>query len=215
MGKRVINTISYALTTHCNMVCPHCCAAITQMKKEHKKFYDWAYIEESAKYFYGIERINLTGGEPTIHPKFSEFVPKLKELFGCKTLSVWTNGTMFRKKADTFRYFDQIHITNYTEKTFEGSPNNTKEIEFIREYLKDTDVQIFDCETVHIPLTKRGTKMCFRGYSDTAEFVDGYIYPCCAGSGLDTKIRLPLCDNWRDEILKIHPPCHECLFAEP
>ncbi len=196
------------------MSCPDCCAGITQMLKSEKRFYDWDYIAESAKYFYGIDRINLTGGEPTIHPQFSEFVPKLKDLFGCKTLSVWTNGTMLKRKAETFRYFDQIHITNYTSNTFEGSPDNTEEIIFIRDYLKDTDIEIFDCNIEHIPLTKRGSKMCFRGYSDTVEFVDGFIYPCSSSSGLNTKIRIPLMENWKDEILKIHPPCYECLFAE-
>lgn len=183
------------------------------MVKEHKKFYDWAYIENSAKYFKGIRRINLTGGEPSIHPKFEEFIPKLKDLFQCEVLSVWTNGTMFRKKPEVWAYFDEIHISNYTSESWEGSPDNTEEIAYIKElypnkYISATPV-------VHIPMTQRGTKMCFRGYSETVEFVDGFIYPCCAGSGLNTKVRLELCENWRDEIVKLHPPCQECLFAEP
>jgi len=211
---RNITSISYSLTTHCNMRCPNCCAGITAMPKEKKSFVSWKQLEESAIYFKGIDRINLTGGEPSIHPKFEEFVPKLKELFECRLLSIWTNGTMFQKKPEVWKYFDQIHITNYTEKTFEGSPNNTESIKWIREKLKDTKVEIFDCETVHIPLTQRGTKMCFRGYSDTVEFVNGKIYPCCAGSGLDTQIYLPLQSDWKEKILTIHPPCEECLFAE-
>jgi len=194
------------------MACPDCCAGITGMKKEHRKFYDWAYIENSAKYFYGIERINLTGGEPTIHPKFSEWVPKFKKLFGLKFLSVWTNGTMFRKKKEAFKHFDHIHITNYTKDTFHGSPDNTGEIQFIREYLSGTDVQIFATEVKHIAFTG-GSKMCFRGYSDTVEFVDGYVYPCSSSSGLPTKIRRKLDENWK-EVTKMHPPCGECMFAE-
>ncbi len=211
---RLIDTISYALTTFCNMRCPDCVAGITDMDKAVKKFYDWNYITNSAKYFKGIRRINLTGGEPTIHPYFELWIPTLKELFQCQVLSVWTNGTMFRKKPEAFKYFDEIHITNYTAETFDGSPDNTAEIEFIRDYLKDTEVKIYSTPTVHIPKTQRGTKMCFRGTSETVEFVDGYIYPCCAGSGLNTKVRIPLIENWKEEILKLHPPCGECLFAE-
>ncbi len=195
------------------MACPDCCAGITHMAKKDKKFYDWAYMEKAAKHFYGIGRINLTGGEPSIHPKFEEWVPKLKELFGCDRLDIWTNGTMFKKKAETFKHFDHIHITHYTKDTFEGSPDNTELIEFILDYLKDTDVGITSTKTVHIPLTNRGSKMCFRGYSDTVEFVDGFVYPCSSSSGLPTKIRVPL-ENWKEEVLKVSPPCHECLFAE-
>lgn len=194
------------------MRCPDCCAGITAMPKSLKSFYSWDYIENSAKYFKGIERINLTGGEPSVHPSFEEFVPKLKEIFECKELSVWTNGTMFRKKPDVWQYFDTIHITNYTEKTFEGSPNNSKDIEWIRN--KYPNKNIYSADIVHIPLENRGTKMCFRGYSDTVEFVNGKIYPCCAASGLPLQRYIELCDDWRNEILKVKHPCEACLFAE-
>ncbi len=137
MDQRVIDTISYSLTTHCNMRCPDCCAGITAMDKKDKKFHSWDYVVNSAKYFKGIRRINLTGGEPSIHPDFENWAPKLKELFGCDVLSVWTNGTMFYKKTEAFKYFDEIHITNYTAETFEGSPDNTGAIEFIMDYLSD------------------------------------------------------------------------------
>jgi MoaA/NifB/PqqE/SkfB family radical SAM enzyme len=211
---REITSINFMLTTHCNMACPDCCAGITAMAKEKRKFMTWTEVKEAAKYLYGINRINLTGGEPTIHPKFSEWVPKLKETFGAKVLSVWTNGTMFQKKKDAFKHFDEIHITNYTKDTFEGSPDNTHLIEFIKEYLKDYPVKISDYKAVHTPLTQRGTKMCFRGYSDTVEYLDGYVYPCSSSSGLPTQVKVKLTENWKDEVLKIHPPCHECLFAE-
>ena len=211
---RVIDNISYSLTTHCNMSCPDCCAAITAMPKKDRVFYDYDYILNSAKYFKGIGRITLTGGEPSIHPKFEGWIPQFKEIFECKELAVWTNGTMFKKKPDVWKYFDIIHITNYTEKTFEGSPNNTKLIAWIKEYLKDTNVQIYSCEIEHIPLTKRGNKMCFRGFSDTVEFVNGVIYPCCVGSGLPIKKGLELCEDWRNKILEVHPPCEVCNFAE-
>jgi hypothetical protein len=209
---RDINTISYALTTHCNMRCPDCCAGITALPKSLKSFYSWEYIVESAKYFKGIRRINLTGGEPSVHPKFEEWVPKMKELFEIEVLSVWTNGTMFRKKPEVWQYFDEIHISNYTKDSFDGAPDNTEDIKFIKELYPDKYISA--TPVIHESLSKRGTKMCFRGYSDTVEFVDGYVYPCCAGSGLNTKVRYKLDENWKEEVLKLHPPCNECLFAE-
>jgi len=184
------------------------------MPKKHRKFYDWEYMMIAAKYFYGIRRINLTGGEPTIHPKFSEWSPMLKELFGCKVLSVWTNGTMFRKKKEAFKHFDEIHITNYTATTFDGSPDNTEEIAFIKDYLKDYPVKISHYPAVHTPLERRGSKMCFRGRSETVEFVDGCVYPCSSSSGLPTQIKVPVSATWKEDVLKLYPPCNECLFAE-
>lgn len=196
------------------MKCPDCCAGITSMDKKDKSFYDFSYFENAAKYFYGMRRINLTGGEPSMHPEFGQYVPHLKELFGCQILSIWTNGTMIMKKAETFKHFDQIHITNYTADTFEGSPDNSEQIEWIKEYLKGLPIEIFSDKIIHLPQQTGKSKMCFRGYSDTVEFTDGYIYPCCTGSGLKTKARIPLSHNWKQEILNIHPPCNECVFAE-
>lgn len=212
MGKRLIDSISYALTTHCNMRCPNCCAGITDMPKSMKSFYSWEYIENSAKYFKGIRRINLTGGEPSVHPNFQEFIPRLKDLFNCEVLSIWTNGTMFKKKPDAWEYFDEIHISNYTPDTFDGCPDNTKDIEWIKN--KYPDKKIYSTEVEHIPKERRGTKPCFRAYSETVEFVDGKIYPCCASSALSEQKYIELCDNWMEEILKVLPPCHVCLFAE-
>lgn len=209
---REINSINYTLTTHCNMRCPDCCAGITSMPKKNKSFYDWDYILNSAKFFNGINRINLTGGEPSIHPKFSEWIPKFKDLFNINVLSVWTNGTMFYKLPDVWKHFDEIHITNYTKDTFNGSPDNTDAIEFIKSLYPEKKITHY--KAVHEPLTKRGSKMCFRGRSDTIEFVDGYVYPCSSSSGLPTKIRVKLSENWKEEVLKLSPPCWECLFAE-
>jgi hypothetical protein len=195
------------------MRCPDCCAGITALPKSLKSFYNWDYVVNSAKYFQGMG-ITLTGGEASVHPLFEEFVPKIKELFNSPNLSVWTNGTMFQKKPDVWKHFDVIHISNYTAESFDGSPDNTKAIEWIRDHLKDTKVIINSTKVVHQPLSDRGTKKCFRGYSDTVEFVDGKIYPCCAGSGLPSKINLDLCEDWQSKILTVEPPCHECLFAE-
>lgn len=209
-----IISVNYSLTTHCNFACPNCCAGITAMPLKNRKFYDWSYVENSAKYFYGIKNVNLTGGEPTIHPKFSEWVPKLKELFGCQTLSVWTNATMFKKKADTFKYFDIIHISHY-DGTIEGTRDNTSNIEWIKDYLKGEKVEIRATLVRHQAPTGK-TGICHRATINGGgvEFVDGKVYPCCASSALPTQNFVILNENWREEVMKIYPPCHECLFAE-
>lgn len=192
------------------MSCPNCCAGITAMPKSIRKFVDWDYICNSAKYFQGLE-INITGGEPSIHPEFENWTPKLKELFNSPKLSVWTNATMFKKKPEAFRPFDIIHITNY-KRAYKGSPDNTEDIAFIKNYLPKHKINVVHAEHLE-PNNKTG--MCFRATvnSSAVEFVDGFVYPCSSSSGLKTKIRLPLNEDWKN-IIKIKPPCNECIFAE-
>lgn len=47
---RFITSINFMLTTHCNMACPDCCAGITAMPKEKRKFMTWKEMTEAAKY---------------------------------------------------------------------------------------------------------------------------------------------------------------------
>lgn len=193
------------------MACPDCCAGIPGIDKKQRRFFDWKYIEHSARYFKGMN-INLTGGEASIHPQFEEFIPKMKALFEAPVFSIWTNGTMFKKKADAFRYFDVIHVTRYTKDMYPGCIDNGEQIEFIREYLKNTPIPVNVAEITH--QKNQGPNMCFRGYTGSVEYVDGYIYPCCAASGTRTKTRIPLAENWNTDILTVKPACHECVFGE-
>ena len=207
----MVLNVNYTLTTHCNMSCPDCCAGIPGMK--NKKFHNWEYIKNSAKYFQGLN-INITGGEASVHPKFSEFVPKMKKLFNAPIFSTWTNGTMFKKKAETFKHFDIIYVSHYTKDSFKGSPDNTKQIEFIQQFLRNSDTIVSVAKITHLPNNNR-SGMCERATvnSNSVEFVDGMVYPCCASSGLPTKINIPLNKDWEEDILTIKPPCSECVFA--
>ena len=78
------------ITTRCNRRCVDCCAGIgiNRVLQHHS----WSYFQRAAKHFYGIDRVNLTGGEPTAHPQFEEYVPGFKALFGCRLLTLSTNG---------------------------------------------------------------------------------------------------------------------------
>ena len=61
------------ITTRCNMECAHCCYSCTakgrdMTGKTFRAAVAWALDYE------GDETISLGGGEPTIHPKFWEFI---------------------------------------------------------------------------------------------------------------------------------------------
>jgi hypothetical protein len=193
------------------------------MQNKDKHFYDWAYILHAAELFHGIERIHLTGGEPSMHPHFNEWVPILKNIFHCKKLTIETNGFGLEKYGPTyFTGFDEIYFSHYKENFYPGFKDNLHIINTFENYVADwwpcyDNIKVHVGEITHMDRSARpGTKMCDRGTSETVAYVDGKIYPCCIGSGLDTKIYL---DNpgadWREKILEIHPPCHDCFFALP
>ena len=125
---REITTVSVAVTTHCNMKCPDCCCGIPMREPSKREFYDWAYFEKAASVFYGMHRIHLAGGEPTLHPQFSEFAPKFRELFGCEKLTIETNGWGFKRFPETFKVFDVIYASHYTENTFKDSPDHASTV---------------------------------------------------------------------------------------
>ncbi len=80
------------LTRHCNNQCRFCCDTIfwngSNMEPERVR----AKIAEGADR--GFDRLFLSGGEPTIHPQFVEFVRYGAEL-GYTDITTITNGRMF------------------------------------------------------------------------------------------------------------------------
>ncbi len=213
MRQRITN-INFTLTTFCSMQCPDCCCNITAMKNAEKRFFNWEYLENAARYFYGMERIHLTGGEPTLHPKFIEWAPLFKELFGCEKLTIETNGFAFKRAPWAFMHFDEIYCSHYTAGSFEGSPDNTEEIEYLRTYLGENSARMIVGEIKHLSRDIRGKNMCSRGWSETVGYSNGKVYPCCVASGIPARdVGIPLTVNWRKEILDVAHPCDICFFA--
>ena len=77
-----ITCVSLELTTACDRACPECCCNIPHRPAVH---HPWEYFEAAAKVIYGVERVHLSGGEPTYHPQFAEFVPDMRRLSGFQT----------------------------------------------------------------------------------------------------------------------------------
>jgi organic radical activating enzyme len=210
---RNINCINYILTTNCNRNCPECCCDVP-----NKTGIDvsWIYIVESAKYLKGINRINLSGGEPTLHPYFEEIVPKLRELFQCNLLTIETNGYGFEKFPEIFKYFDWIQATHYSSESYEGSDDNEEQVKFIQDYLKDSKTVVLVANVTHVLRSRRSSgEICERGKSETAAYENGLIYPCCVAPGIEGGKGIPLSSNWKEEILKTEMPCNNCHFAGP
>lgn len=197
---REITCVTVDITTHCDRRCPDCCANIGERPTVH---HSWDYFEKLAPFVYGMDRINLTGGEPTVHPRFAEFVPKFKELFGCNRLTLSTDGFRVDRYADVLKHFDGIHASRY------GEANRAK-IDGLVQLRPDTSV----FEGDFIPRSRRGSGgLCFRGLSDTVAYADGKFYGCCVAPGIPTAQGMEPHKDWRQAIVNEPLPCEDCWFS--
>jgi len=92
------------LTESCNRSCPYCFAK-DYMQSTENDFLSWDdliyvvdFLEAS-----GEKRISLLGGEPTIHPKFVDFVKYLNQRGS--TTNVFTNGIVSNNHLEEFKTY--------------------------------------------------------------------------------------------------------------
>lgn len=211
-----IDCINFALTRKCNYACPECVCNVPHAKSQWQA--DWNYMAEAAKYFRGVERIQLTGGEPTIHPMFCEWAPKLKELFGCKLFTVETNGYGLSRFPEIFLNFDWVLITRYTPDAWPGCQTDNRAV--VDKFRSDYHGKIPRIEYInikHIPRStpSRGPRVCIRGIMGTAAYCEGLLYPCCIGWGVPGGTGIKPTENWREELKRTPFPCSNCWFGEP
>lgn len=168
------------------------------------KHHPWGYFTHIAPYIFGVERIDLFGGEPTTHPKFAEFVPRFKELFGCKVLSMTTDGFKVQKYAEVLKCFDFIQATPYDAK-------NQPAIDFLT---ANYDTRLFPGN--FIPRSRiGGGKPCGRGQGETVCYADGKFWPCTPGPGIVGNVGLEPCEDWREKLLSVPMACSSCFLSHP
>ena len=204
----MIHTVNLDLTTHCNRRCPECCAGvgINRTLQHH----DWPYFERAANFLHGVERINLTGGEPTAHPQFEEFVPHFRELFGCKLLTMSTNGyRVVRYIATIARNIDYVHLSDYGDG---AAALEALEAVGVKTWIFDAGKDSLN----FIKRDQRGSQSCFRDCqkSGTVAYADGKLYGCCVAPGIETAQGHAPAANWRTWVETLPLPCGDCLFAE-
>ena len=196
--NRSITSVNLDITTHCNRRCADCCCNIGQRPTRHHL---WSYFEDAAKWLHGIERIHLTGGEPTAHPQFAEFAPRFRELFGCETLTLGTNGYRVRELESTLHCFDEIYASRY--------PGNDAEVGWLVANFK---VKLFDGEFT--PRSRRGSgAVCARGTSETVAYADGKLYGCCVAPGIPGAVGVTPSADWKERAVGLPLPCNDCWFS--
>ena len=84
-------TILVEITERCNMGCPICFASATAQTGEHMSMATFASMLENIVAAGGPYPLQLSGGEPTVHPLLPEFIALAKD-YGFKHVQVNTNG---------------------------------------------------------------------------------------------------------------------------
>lgn len=199
--RQEITCVALEMTTVCDRACPDCCANINRGERE-AHHHNWAYFMHAAKFIRGIHRIHLTGGEPTTHPYFAEYVPRFKALFGCTLLTLQTDCFKTEQYAETLKCFDHIYPSRYDAR-------NAGAADLIRIKFPSTE---FAGE--HVSRSRRGSgAVCFRGESDTVAYADGLFHGCCVSPGIPGAATLEPCEDWREKILGVQLPCSDCFFS--
>lgn len=201
MTPQPITCVLLEITTHCDQRCPNCCTGIgINRTLQH---HDWEYFERAAAVLYGVERVHLTGGEPTLHPQFAEFVPRFKTLFDCQRLTLGTDGFRLGRYRDLIaEHIDEIHFSDYRLgrlveigvpfKMYDGGPKATN----------------------HIPRSRRGSgQPCERAFGECVPYADGKLYGCCVAPGIDGAEGIVAGIDWRVAVRRAPLPCEHCWFS--
>lgn len=212
---RKITAIALEVTTVCNLKCPQCCCRVHERPAVH---YSYSYFAELAGWIYGIDRVDITGGEPTCHPLFAEYVPRFKKLFGCRQLTLETNGFQCEKYADVLPCFDQIRLSAYED--------NVRECAWVLEHFPcggrtyvqngSTCVEIGaePDERKHVSLSRRGAGgRCMLGTFEFALYTEGKFWPCRLGPAVPGAVGIEPCGDWMQKIIEAESPCAECWFS--
>lgn len=223
---RQIDKIQIPIVSICNRRCPHCCAR--DQLTWYNKNIEHVEIELNELQFVGatigsISRIEITGGEPTMHSKFEEITKKLPDIFDCKHFMLVSNGWLFKKdptKLPLLLSYQEVLITHYGDDFSKehGGNSNTNEVEIIKEFIKKEGHPNFRAielkrHVPHIGPPYKGNP-CDQFYSSMISYHKGYLYGCCVAWSLPYQGKgIPLTSDWRENLYKIDVPCEHCFLS--
>lgn len=222
-GTTFYNSVNFSITTACSMKCPKCTLAMPAIARALRgaRHQTLDEIADAAEKLRGLRRVHVTGGEPTLHPKFEGAVALLRHIARPEILTLESNGFRVLKHADVINlYFDRVFITQYVEgKVYPGSPDNRKVIEEARAILGPRLITEPPVEHAIAHGENTSTKPCskLRESGLPSAYFNGKMYRCCVEPGMDvllgTNLGVPLTKGWRDDLSQRLPHCEQCAFA--
>ena len=136
---RTFPYIRLSITDVCNFKCGYCLPNGYQVdKSDNRKFLHLEEIKQLSKVFskLGVQKIRLTGGEPTVRKDFFEIIKILKNEAGIKKVVITTNGYHLDDKAkllvDSGLDGINISIDSLDKKTFKTITGHDKLPEILR-----------------------------------------------------------------------------------
>ncbi len=98
---RIAKKLRISVTDRCNMRCVYCMPYNNTNWLDQDTLLSYEQIVHIVRIFakLGIEKIKITGGEPTVRPKIEELVKSLSNIYGIKTISMTTNGLLLKDKV--------------------------------------------------------------------------------------------------------------------
>lgn len=99
---REIHYLRVSLTDRCNLRCVYCMPARGANFQPHECLLTDAELVRVIRLAtqLGIDRVRLTGGEPTVRPHFLALVETIAHLPGIRDVAITTNGILLEKLAD-------------------------------------------------------------------------------------------------------------------
>ena len=97
---RTAKKLRISVTDRCNMRCIYCMPYNNTSWLKQDTLLSYEQINQLATIFakFGIEKIKITGGEPTVRPKIEHLVRSLSHIEGIKSISMTTNGLLLKDK---------------------------------------------------------------------------------------------------------------------
>jgi cyclic pyranopterin phosphate synthase len=95
---RVARKLRISVTDRCNMRCVYCMPLNNVEWFEKGNILSYEEITRLAAIFVslGVEKIRVTGGEPTIRPHIASLIQAISKLDGVKSISMTTNGLLLQ-----------------------------------------------------------------------------------------------------------------------
>ncbi len=89
---RIANDLRLSITDRCNFRCSYCLSPDAQFLPSESRLSTQEIIQLGRTFArLGVERLRITGGEPTLHPDLCEIISELSPLYG--DVSMTTNGS--------------------------------------------------------------------------------------------------------------------------
>lgn len=98
---RIAKKLRISITDRCNMRCVYCMPSNNANWLDRENLLSYEQITRLAKIFVrslGIEKIKITGGEPTIRSNVESLVKSLSSIEGLRSVSMTTNGLLIKDK---------------------------------------------------------------------------------------------------------------------